>query len=166
MTSLSSFVQSSGTAGATSLGFVYGIPILLVGCALKYAELDPIELISSTEAAEARERCGTDTQKKIHSDITRHRYGDEAHMAEALSSLGLIPRGEPCPVLESGVERQVGGEYEIELFFVSVATAFGEWEDRIERMERFFGPRVSVTVRKVDKERRVVGVAIRSISAA
>ena len=33
-----------------------------------------------------------------------------------MSSLGLIPGGEPCPVLKRATERSVeGGEYEIEL---------------------------------------------------
>lgn len=162
VSSFSSYLSSSGTSSATSLGFVYGVPILLIGCALKYAELQPIPVTSEDGAKEARLSKGTATQKQIYRDITRHRYGDEAHLSEALSSLGLIPRGEACPILERGVERAVDGEYEIELIFYSVATPFKTWGERIEQCERFFGPDVKVIVKKVDAEKRLVGLAIRS----
>lgn len=162
ITSFSSYLSSSGTSSATSIGFVYGVPVLLIGCALKYAELQPIPVDTDEKAKIARLEKGTATQQQIQKDITRHRYGDEAHLSDALSSLELIPRGEPCPILERGVEREVDGEYEIELIFYSVATPYRTWEERIERCERFFGPDVKVSVRKVDAEKRLVGLAIRS----
>lgn len=162
VSSFSSYISSAGTASATSLGFVYGVPILLVGCALKYAELKPIAVESDDAAREARLNVATDTQRQIYKDITRHRYGDEAHLSSAMSSLGLIPPGEPCPILERGSERAIDGEYELKLVFYSVATPFRSWEERIERFERFFGPKVAVSVEKVDAEKRLVGLTIRS----
>lgn len=164
VSSFSTYLSTSGTASASSLGFVYGVPILLVGCALKYAELQPVRVDSDDNAKAVRVAKGTKVQQQIYKDITRHRYGDEAHLSEALSSLELIPRGEACPVLEYGVEREVDGEYEIELVFYSVATPFRTWKDRIERCERFFGPGVQVIINKIDAEKRLVGMAIRSVS--
>lgn len=164
ITSFSSYFNSSGTASATSLGFVYGVPVLLVGCALKYAELQPIPVESMDGAADARVTAGTDTQKQIYKDITRHRYGDEAHLSSAMSSLGLIPRGEACPVLERARERSVeNGEYELELEFYSVATPFKSWIEKSDKYDRFFGPNVSVAVKKVDAEKRLVALVITSV---
>merc|ERR1719199_1169028 len=45
-----SFVDYLGSAGGdglsvSGLGFVYGIPIALAGCALKYAEIEPVESV-------------------------------------------------------------------------------------------------------------------------
>lgn len=162
-TSLSSYIASYGTASATSLGFVYGVPILLVGCALKYAELQPVEVSGSAAATEAREQRATEIQRKIYSDITRHRYGDEAHMAAALSSLSLVPRGEACPVLERAEEfARVDGEYSLKLVFTSVATPYKAWTEKIERLERFFGPGVWAEVEKLDGAKRLVAVTLTS----
>lgn len=170
LVSFSSYFNSAGTASVTSLGFVYGVPILLVGCALKYAELQPIPVTSDDGAREARLQYATDTQKQIYKDITRHRYGDEAHLSSAMSSLGLIPRGEPCPILERATERagvhadDEGGEpfYEVELVFCSVATPYKTWVERMDRYDRFFGPNVTVSVKKVDAAKRLVALVIRS----
>lgn len=162
ISSFSSYLSSSGTASATSLGFVYGVPILLVGCALKYAELQPVPVESDDDARRARASVATDTQRQIYADITRHRYGDEAHLSAAMTSLGLRPRGEACPVLERAAERQVDGQYELDLVFYSVATPYKVWEERQDRYDSFFGPGVSVSVRKIDAEKRLVGLTIRS----
>lgn len=160
--SFSSYLSSSGTASASSLGFVYGVPILLVGCALKYAELVPVPVETNDDARYARNSVATATQRQIYADITRHRYGDEAHLSAAMTSLGLRPRGEACPVLERAAEREVDGQYELDLVFYSVATPYKVWEERKDRYETFFGPGVSVSVRKVDSEKRLVGLTIRS----
>lgn len=39
---LGQYLLSSGSEGLSGVGFVYGIPILLIGLALKYAQLDPV----------------------------------------------------------------------------------------------------------------------------
>lgn len=114
---------------------------------------------SSPEASAAR-ASGTEIQKKIYSDITRHRYGDEAHLQPALASLGLIPRGEACPVLQNAAESVEGGQYCIQLVFESLLTPYKEWESKQEKFERFFGPNVTVVVEKRDKAKRLVALSI------
>jgi Protein of unknown function (DUF2854) len=161
--SFSSYFSSNGQASASSLGFVYGVPILLIGCALKYAELQPVDLASSPAAKAAREAKATECQKKIVSDITRHRYGDEAHLSSTMSALGLVPRGAACPELLSASEvEDADGQYALALQFYSVETPYKQWTEgnRIERMERFFGPNVRVEVEKLDGEKRLVELRI------
>lgn len=153
--SFQSYFSSVGQASASSLGFVYGVPVLLIGCALKYAELLPVPLESAVGAKEAREGA-TDTQKKIISDVTRHQYGDEAHLSSTMSALGLVPRGAACPELLKAREEVREGRYVLGLEFYSVETPYKSWAEKVERMERFFGPGVDVEVEKLDGEKRLV----------
>lgn len=44
------YFSTGGSGGLSGIGFVYGIPIMLVGLALKYAELPPAPLQTSPEA--------------------------------------------------------------------------------------------------------------------
>lgn len=167
LVSFSSYFNSNGTASATSLGFVYGVPILLIGCALKYAELEPVPLSSEPAARAMRDDGGaTETQVKIVNDVTRHRYGDEAHLSAAVSALGLVPRGAACPELLRISERVKGGNYVLGMEFYSVETPYKQWTDRLERMERFFGPGVKVEVEKLDGEKRLVELRLVSTGDA
>ena len=77
-------------------GFFYGIPLLLGGLALKAAELKPIPFSQPTPDAilKLREKLATPTQNQIRKDVTRYRYGQEAHLDDALQRLGLSPL---CP---------------------------------------------------------------------
>lgn len=78
---LLSYLLSNGQADLLqTLGFVYAIPALVGGLALKYAELPPVPLTQIGAAAQElqalRELKGTKIQKKILSDATRYTYGD------------------------------------------------------------------------------------------
>uniref|UniRef100_A0A7S1TC68 Thylakoid membrane protein slr0575 n=1 Tax=Compsopogon caeruleus TaxID=31354 RepID=A0A7S1TC68_9RHOD len=155
------YFSSSGTASATSLGFVYGVPILLIGFALKYAELKPVPVESQGLSRQLREVKATDTQKKIIRDVTRHRYGDEAHLDTSLKALGLIPRGASCPVLLKLVESvRDGQKYALSMEFFSKETPYSLWEEKLSKFDRFFGPDVTCSIAKIDEEKRLVQLTI------
>lgn len=155
--SFTSYFSSNGTASATSLGFVYGVPILLVGCALKYAELKPIPLRTDASARALRDSASTETLRKVISDVTRHRYGDEAHLSAALSALGLVVKGQPCPKLVGVAESKTEqGKYCLALDFVSNYVPYKAWEERIAKYESFFGPNISAETKKLDADKRLV----------
>lgn len=155
--SFASYFSSNGTNSATSLGFVYGVPIALIGCALKYAELAPVPLRSDNAAAALREKFANATQRKIIQDITRHRYGDEAHLSAALSALGLVARGMPCPRLVGASEaRMSDGRYCLALDFVSANVPYAAWEERGKKYETFFGPDIAAETEKIDADKRLV----------
>merc|ERR1712146_252537 len=63
--SFAEYLLSEGSEGLSGVGFVYGIPILLIGLSLKYAQLDPVPVATSPEADQIFEEKATDTIKKI-----------------------------------------------------------------------------------------------------
>ena len=158
---LLSYLLNNGeaTLGQT-LGFVYALPALLGGLALKYAELPPVPLDTSAAAEALRESKGTKTQNKILSDATRFTYGD-AHMEEPLKALKLAPSGMGPPTLTAMREAVTAdGNYEMGMTFFSPNTPYRVWKDRAPRFSRFFGPNVRAELRKVDSKKRLVELAL------
>lgn len=138
----------SGNATLNLAGFFYGIPILLGGLALKNAELKPTPYSSETpaEIVALRERQATPTQQQIRKDVTRYRYGQEAHLDEVLERLGLSPSDEERPILVAVSETQTDGAYTLVLSFDSSVVALETWQEKREKMETFFGPGIQALV--------------------
>merc|ERR1711920_646070 len=158
---LISYLLSNGQADLLqTLGFVYAIPALVGGLALKYAELPPVPVESTAQADSVREEKGTKTQKKILSDATRFTYGD-AHMEEPLKALKLAPRGMGPPILKS-IREAVSdtGGYELGLTFFTPNTPYRVWKDCAPRYSRFFGPNVRAVLRKVNIAERLVELSL------
>ncbi|MGL5033970.1 MAG: DUF2854 domain-containing protein [Microcystaceae cyanobacterium] len=128
------------------VGFFYGVPLLLGGLALKAAELKPIpEAIATSEyVLNLREDQATPTQNQIRKDITRYRYGQEAHLDDALQRLGLSPTTEERPVLTALREIEIDGRYSLILEFNSPFINFEIWQEKREKIEKFFGPNIQV----------------------
>jgi len=147
----------------SGLGFVYGIPIFLAGAALKYAEINPVPCISTTAADSIFEEKATEIISKVKQDVTRHRYGDEAHLDTTVRKLGLVVPGKAYPQLK---ELRQGaaedGELEFTMVWQSLDTPFKMWNDerRRKKYETFFGPGVSAEVVKIDAEQRLVGIKL------
>lgn len=147
----------------TSLGFVYGLPITLGGFALKYAEINPVPVENDEEFADLWEEKATETMKKIRDDVTRHRYGDDAHLDTTLEKLGLVNPGKKFPQLQKLVlSKEDGGELGMAMVFQSVDTPYKVWADpaRMRSYEIFFGPGINSKVTKVSKEERLVSISI------
>lgn len=154
---------SSGDGlNVSGLGFVYGIPLLVAGAALKYAEIDPVPCISTPEAERIFETKATETIKKIKQDVTRHRYGDEAHLDTTVKKLGLVVPGKGYPQLQELREEVVDGELAFTMVWQSLDTPYKMWADerRVKKYETFFGPGVGAEVVKIDAEQRIVGIRL------
>lgn len=137
------------------IGFFYGIPLLLGGLALKAAELKPVPYSVPTpeEVLALREQQATATQTQIRQDVTRYRYGQKAHLDSSLSYLGLSPNDEERPVLEGVREEDVSGAYALVLEFDSPLIPFATWQQKQEKIERFFGPGLRAVVSQLDDDR-------------
>jgi len=155
-----------GTASLSSLGFIYGIPIITLGAAMGYAELKPVPV--NYDGSEAKlealfEAKANESMRKVREDVTRHRYGDDAHLDTTTKALGLVEPGRPYPLL---LELKLGMTEKDELSFAMVFQAleapFSLWADerRVKKYQTFFGPNVDVDVVKVDKDNRVLAIVL------
>jgi hypothetical protein len=93
--------------------------------------------------------------------VTRHRYGDDAHLDSSLEKLGLVVEGKGFPQMQKIIIREEFGELAFTMQFQSKDTPFTTWADpaRIRRYESFFGG-VNAEVIKVSKEERLVAIKL------
>jgi hypothetical protein len=101
--------------------------------------------------------------KKIKQDVTRHRYGDEAHLDTTVKKLGLVVPGKAYPqLMELREDVTDGGELAFTMIWQSLETPYKMWADekRRKRYETFFGPGVGAEVVKIDAEQRLVGIRL------
>jgi Protein of unknown function (DUF2854) len=145
-------------------GFFYGIPLLLGGLALKTSELKPVPFSSPTTPAvlALREQQATATQNQIRNDITRYRFGQDAHLDSSLSALGLSPSDQERPLVDGIREIEIEGAYALVLEFKSPLISFDVWQKKREKIESFFGPGIKVELTQPDVGR--VDVALIAIA--
>jgi hypothetical protein len=143
------------------IGFFYGVPLLLGGLALKSAELKPVPFteITSANLVKLRDRQATPTLNQIRKDVTRFRYGQEAHLDLALEKLGLSPSDDDRPVLKGLQESEIDGDYALILEFYSPFIKIDTWQEKREKIARFFGPGIKVTI-EPDLEKEEINVAL------
>jgi Protein of unknown function (DUF2854) len=67
------YFQLTPGASLSGVALIYGFPILLLGFALKYAQLDPVTCKTTQEAFNLRESQMTDNMKQVREDTTRYR---------------------------------------------------------------------------------------------
>lgn len=131
---------------------IYGFPVLLLGFALKYAQLEPVPCATTRAAYELRASQMTDIQKQVREDCTRYRYGDEQHLEEALQRVFMIgrPTGlsrRQCPRLTGLREEVIDGAYALVLEFENRNGMTEEqWMDRQDKFTAFFGPGLTATI--------------------
>ncbi|ABB57527.1 DUF2854 domain-containing protein [Synechococcus elongatus] len=142
-------------------GFFYGIPLLLGGLALKSAELKPVPLArAAAEVIQLRKAQATKTQNQVRQDVTRFRYGQEAHLDVALEKLGLSPSDDERPELVALREENREGAYTLVLDFASPHVDFETWKEKQERIGRFFGPGLRAEVTQPTSDRVEVALIV------
>ncbi|MBD2253006.1 DUF2854 domain-containing protein [Nostoc parmelioides] len=145
---------AANNATLNLVGFFYGFPLLLGGLALKANELKPISFSQTTTASVLllREQQATVTQNKIRKDITRYCYGQNAHLDGALSYLGLSPSDEERPIVTGLRETDTNGAYTLILEFDSPEIPFSDWQQKQEKMTKYFGPGVEIKITQVGED--------------
>lgn len=124
----------------------YGIPILLGGLALKSSELPPPRRLTPPQALqELRRQPANAALSKLLGDLCRWRYGQKAHLESSLEALNLWDETTP-PQLLSVEEIERGGGYGLRLLFDCGAVGADRWQDRQDRLGRFFGPGLAASL--------------------
>lgn len=157
----------TGNSTLNLIGFFYGIPLALGGLALKAAELKPVPFTQATPEAvlALREQQATATQKQLIQDLTRYRYGQEAHLDSSLESLGLSPTDEERPEVVGLRESDIDGGYALTLEFESPMISLETWVQKQEKLETFFGPGIQVQVQQPESDRIDLTLIARSDAA-
>jgi hypothetical protein len=149
-----SFFNFIPGGSVSSLLLIYGFIISLIGFALKYAQLDPLDLVTYEDALALRETQSTSILTQVRNDVTRYRYGDEQHLEEALAIIfrynrpgGL--RKNQAPTLAGLAEMVIVDRYALVLKFDSPKMTLEEWTDRREKIQGFFGPGVTCGITEI-----------------
>lgn len=140
--------------GASAVILTYGFPITILGFALKYAELKPVECETYDKAAALRDIQATPIQRQVKDDVTRFRYGDEQHLDLALERIFRIGRGgglsrRDCPVL-TAIREEVAastGTYALVLEFDSKKLGLEKMSEYREKFQSFFGPGITAEIK-------------------
>ncbi|ABA22776.1 conserved hypothetical protein [Trichormus variabilis ATCC 29413] len=146
---------AANNATLNLVGFFYGFPLLLGGLALKANELKPISFSQTTTESVLllRQQQATVTQNKIRKDITRYCYGQNAHLDGALSYLGLSPSDEDRPIVTGLRETETNGAYTLILEFDSPEIPVSDWQQKQEKMTKYFGPGVEIKITQVGEDK-------------
>jgi hypothetical protein len=136
------------------VGFFYGVPLLLGGLALSAAELKPVPFSQPTTETvlTLRTQQATQIQNQVRSDVTRYRYGQEAHLDVALERLGLSPNDMERPELIGLREEMRSGAYALVLEFKSPYISLDQWQAKQPKIETFFGPGIRAEIDQPNPE--------------
>ncbi|WP_069791499.1 DUF2854 domain-containing protein [Cyanobacterium sp. IPPAS B-1200] len=164
LTAVGFVAYAKGNSTLNLAGFFYGIPLLLGGLALKAAELKPVPFSEETpkEVLSLREAQATDTQNQLRKDVTRYRYGQEAHLDEALERIGLSPTDEERPILTTLKEIEIDGKYTLVLQFQTPLITREIWEEKLDKITKFFGPGITAKILSFDDN--VIDLALIALS--
>ena len=153
------WAYSQGNSTLNLIGFFYGFPILLGGFAFKSSEVIPVPVIipESESVLALRKLQETSTQKQLRKDATRYRYGIKAHLDEVLEKLAMSPTDEERPVLiaiyeEVSKAAETKGAYSLVLRFHSPLMNFDFWQQKQEKLTRFFGPGIVAFVEELENK--------------
>jgi len=131
----------------------YGIPILLGGLALKSSELPPAQRLTPPgQLRQLRDQPASEPLRKLVADVVRWRYGQKAHLESSLEVLKLWDEDTP-PQLLSVEELDCQGRYGLKLTFTCGAVPIERWQERQDRLGRFFGTGLTASVEPLGGDR-------------
>ena len=116
--------------------FFYGVPILLIGLALKTSEVEPVQLINK-EVFQADKFNRPKELTELVKDVTKWRYGIQAHLESSLEVLKLWNEENP-PKLTELEEITKNDRNGLRMHFEINNVPIEKWFEKQERLNRFF----------------------------
>ena len=117
--------------------FFYGVPILLIGLAMKNSELDPARNLISDEELKKLKTKGPKELVNLVGDVTRFRYGQRAHLETSLQALNLWDERQP-PQLREIKLIEIEEKFGVKMKFDFCGVPVEKWEEKKDRLGRFF----------------------------
>ena len=116
--------------------FFYGVPIFLIGLALKTTEIPPVYL-SNKDHFSSNKFNRPEELTNLVKDVTKWRYGIQAHLESSLEALNLWNFDNPPQLveLEEITKDEKNG---LRMHFEINAVPKEDWIKKKERIERFF----------------------------
>ncbi len=137
LTVIGAIAYATGAANLSVPTLFYGFPIFLGGLALKTSELPPVRLIEKNKSLKNKTSKLSEELTKLLRDVTRWRYGQKVHLDTSLKSLKLWDDENPPNLLEiESITTEAGCG--VRLQFDLGGVAIEQWEERRERLGRFF----------------------------
>tara|TARA_B100000674_G_scaffold52221_1_gene36074 strand:+ start:4244 stop:4774 length:531 start_codon:yes stop_codon:yes gene_type:complete len=116
--------------------FFYGVPILLIGLALKTSEVPPVKLLNK-ELFNLNKFSRPEELTNLVKDVTKWRYGIQAHLQSSLEVLKLWSEENPPQLIE--LEEVTRDEKNgLRMHFEINSVPIEEWTKRKDRLNRFF----------------------------
>ncbi len=131
------FSYFSNAANLSVPTFFYGVPILIIGLAMKTSELDPTNSSISKPQRDLLKKKGPEELNQLVGDVTRWRYGQRVHLESSLKVLNLWNEEKP-PKLKKVELLEIQEDYGICMTFQLNGVSLERWQDKQERLGRFF----------------------------
>ncbi|WP_320676429.1 DUF2854 domain-containing protein [Prochlorococcus sp. MIT 1300] len=151
LTVIGTVAYLTGAANLSVPTLFYGFPIFIGGLALKTSELPPAKLINSQNALKAAKGEAPDELIKLVGDVTRWRYGQKAHLESSLEVLKLWDEDNPPQLKEIELLKSPDG-YGARLKFELGGVPLGRWQEREDRLSRFFATGLKADLKILNSE--------------
>ena len=141
----------TGAANLSVPTLFYGFPIFLGGLALKTSELPPATLINAPGSLKKAKAEGPTELIKLLGDVTRWRYGQKVHLESSLQALKLWNEDSPPALTEIELLETQDG-YGVRLRFNIAGVPLANWEEKKERLGRFFAQNLQAELNSLSKK--------------
>lgn len=152
LTVIGAVAYATGSANLSLPTIFYGIPIFLGGLALKSSELPPARRVIPAATLKTEREGAQPELGKLLGDVTRWRYGQKAHLESSLEALKLWDEDNP-PQLEEIEELTSADGYGLRLRFQLNAVPLERWQEKRERLGRFFAKGLRAELNPLDGDR-------------
>ena len=137
LTVIGAIAYLTGAANLSVPTLFYGFPIFIGGLALKTSELPPTKPVNSKEELIKAKKNAPPELAKLLGDVTRWKYGQKAHLDSSLKVLKLWEDDSPPQLREiEMLDTPLG--YGVRLRFEIAGVPLPQWEEKQERLGRFF----------------------------
>ncbi len=151
LTVVGAIAYATGAANLSVPTLFYGFPIFIGGLALKTSELPPAKHLNKIKNDSESKKQAPPELIKLLGDVTRWRYGQKAHLDSSLQVLNLWDDDNP-PQLVEIEELTTPKGYGLRLRFETAGVSIERWQERKERLGRFFAKGLQAELKPASSE--------------